>query len=247
MLTKKNSLSLLWLIPFVGFAIGYIFATLFFSSRSVEVPELVGLSLIQGATRASTYQLNIRVIAEKEDRDLPAGTIISQKPLAHQTAKTQQVIYIAISKRPETKKTPALVGISQEQAAQELTQESIKFHLVPINIPTTPNLIIAQYPTAEDPLHEPIVLYCAQPTPTKYIFPDCVNRPLSEVLEFLAHHKLTAAVTYQTPQQPGRVYRVSQQRPLPGTVISPDQTTPAGQSPVVQLLVEEDHNAPIQT
>lgn len=243
MLIKKNRLSFIWLVPFGGFAIGYILATLFFSGRSVEVPELVGLTLVQGATRASVCQLSIRVIAEKEDCDLPAGTIISQKPLAHQTAKTQQVVYVAISKCPEAKKTPSLLGITHEQATQELAKESIKSHLVPIGIPATPNTVIAQYPTAQEPLHEPVLLYYAQPKPINYIFPDCINRPLPEVLEFLAKHELKAAVTYQKPQQPSRAYRILQQRPLPGTIISFD---PA-QATVVQLLVEEDRNARTQT
>lgn len=247
MFIKKNKLSFIWLVPFGGFAIGYILATLFFSGRSVEVPELVGLTLVQGATRASARQLNIRVIAEKEDRDLPAGTIISQKPLAHQTAKTQQVIYVAISKCPETKKTPSLVGIPHEQATQELNKETIKSHLIPINIPATPNSVIAQCPAANEPLHEPVVLYYAQPTAINYIFPDCTNRSLTEVLEFLAKHELKAAVTYQTPQQPDHTYHVTQQRPLPGTVISVDQTAPEKHAPIVQLLVEDDRTALIQT
>jgi len=203
----------------MSFFIGYFIAELFFGSKPITVPKLVGTSITQGIRQLSTQKLNIRIVAEKEDPDLPEGTIISQKPSPNQSIKAQQAIFIVISKKPHHKKTPHLLNKTFEQAKNELIKQGIKYKEFSIDSHAPKNMIIAQYPAPEEPINGPICLYKAVSPEQKFIFPILKNRPLEEVKEFLERFNITPTITYKN-QKATQSANITEQRPLPGTLIS---------------------------
>lgn len=227
MKTKSQVASFFWLIPFAAFIGGYFLARTFCSSHKIPVPRLVGLPLAQGAKLASDNKLSIQIIAEKSDPDIQSGTIISQKPHAQQTAKPHQVIYVVTAKHPEQKKAPDVQGKPIEQITHNLTDTGIPYKIISLPINGASTIIIAQYPAAQQPLTEQLILYTTQYQQT-FIIPDFRNKPLADVIAFLEKHLIPATVTYDHPNKTD--YRIDQQRPLAGTLISLQQP------PTIQLL-----------
>lgn len=93
-----NLKKILWLMPFASFLIGYQIINIFKNQNEIIVPNFVGKTLNQAIKVASDNNLNLRISAEKEDSQLPEGTIISQIP-NRQKIKPNQSIYLVISKK----------------------------------------------------------------------------------------------------------------------------------------------------
>jgi len=213
------SLPMLWLVPFGSFLVGYLFAHYFFAVKTITVPRLVGLPISQGLKKLSDYKLNIRIIAEKEDLDLPTGTIISQKPIHPQQVKAQHAIFVVISKKPEQKKTPHLIGKNIEQAKKELSKLHLNYKIYTLPLPAPHNTVAAQYPAPNAPFVGHIYLYQATAPEHQYILPHLQKRELNDVLSFLERYNIKSTITYQNHSAKDQ-YIVVEQRPLPGTLIS---------------------------
>jgi len=227
---KIISLQICWILPFACFLIGYIFATYLFAVKKIEVPQLVGLPISQGLKKLSDYKLNIRIIAEKEDLDLPSGTIISQKPTHRQYVKPQNAIFVVISKKPAHKKTPYLLNKKINQAKDQLSKQTLNYKIFTLPIQAPSNTVIAQYPAPDTPIIGHIYLYQASPSNQLYLFPDLKQRSLNDVLSFLEGYNIKSTITYKNHQTKGQ-HIITEQRPLPGTLVSLKQT------PHVQLHV----------
>lgn len=208
-----------WLLPFISFFIGYWIAELFFGAQTITVPKLVGTSITQGIRQLSAQKLNIRIIAEKEDLDLPEGTIISQKPSPSQPIKAQQAIFVVISKKPQLKKTPYLLNKTADHAKNELIKQGIKYKEFNIDSNAPQNMIIAQYPAPKEPINGPVYIYKAVSPEQKFIFPSLKDRPFEEIQSFLARYNIKSTITYKN-QSSHENYKVTEQRPLQGTLIS---------------------------
>ena len=228
---KIYSLSLLWLIPFILFIIGYSIAHHFFTVKKIAVPHLVGLPIAQGIKKLSDHQLNIRIIAEKEDSDLPAGTIISQKPIANNFVKTQHAIFVAISRKPDAKQMPLFINKKADQVKKELDNLHVVYKIYQLPSRSMPHTILAQSPSFQAALKEPIYVYESTPMQDSYIFPNVKEKSLKNVLSFLEHYNIKPEILYKN-HSPKENYQVIEQRPLAGTIIS--FTNP----PNVQLQVQ---------
>lgn len=226
---KNKSISIIWLFPFAAFICGYLLTRSFCMTKTVSIPALIGLTIEYGAKLASDNQLGIQIIAEKYDPDLQPGTIINQKPHAHQTARQHQLIYVVIAKHPETKKTPDLQGKTIEQAVQELKKSGLNHKIILLPIESKSVLILTQQPQAQQPILEPIFLYTTARSQS-YVLPDLRTKPLEQVQVFLEKHELPTTITYDRPH--AKAYTVEQQRPLPGTIFSEHQ------KPTIQLLAK---------
>ncbi|HML19393.1 MAG TPA: PASTA domain-containing protein, partial [Candidatus Dependentiae bacterium] len=114
----------LWVIPFLSFLGGYLIMSFIYQPRAAKTPALVGKSVQQALNLAATQGLSLRLIAEREEPDIPTGTILSQNPLPNTHIKAHQAIACIVSKKTE-QKIPNLIGKSENDIARELT--SLKF------------------------------------------------------------------------------------------------------------------------
>src|SRR5436190_21567027 len=78
--TIMNIKNYLWLLPFCSFILGYGIIQWFFNINSMPTPHLVGCYAHEILTLLSEKKLNLRVINQKEESNIPAVIIISQMP-----------------------------------------------------------------------------------------------------------------------------------------------------------------------
>jgi beta-lactam-binding protein with PASTA domain len=228
----KQILPLLWITPFLSFLIGYLLLSTFFSDHTIETPCVVGKPLTSAVTILSDHTLNARLLAQREDADLPDYTVVSQSPREYAKIKTQQAVFLVITRQPEKQPAPHLIGKSLDALRTTLDKAHIRplFHHLKSNYPE--GTCIAQFPSPDEPLEEGHILcYISCGNKKPIIWPNFKGKSVDTVREFLEGHQLKAEIVRDKKgETPGII---SDQRPLPGSIInlSPDQRPP------IQLFV----------
>lgn len=198
MLTKSyNFKNYLWIIPFLSFLLGYFTVQKIFQPKSFNTPAIVGKKLQEAISILSKNQLNIKFIMEKEDSDLPHGTILSQKPIPGLKITPNQSVYVTISKKPNRSTCPELFNKNIDNIALILKSKNLKsksYH-IPSNLPT--NSCIAQYPLPDFSVKDTcIITYISKTNKKPVIFPNLKNKNLNSVLDFLNNHNIKAEIIY---------------------------------------------------
>jgi beta-lactam-binding protein with PASTA domain len=220
-----NLKNLLWLFPFLTFAIGYIFASLFLNNPTLQAPDIIGKSMYDAIKLCSNHQLHLYILEEKIDEHMPSGTIISQRPHQGTQIKSNQALYVVATKNPPCPKTPLCIGMNQKEVQALCNTNGIKarVHFVQSNLPV--ESCIAQWPSQNCDLPaKKMIIYCSQPEQKLYVFPNFLHENALKAHEFLSSYEITPSYYYQnklcvcTPQELDS-YTIVQQRPLSGTFI----------------------------
>lgn len=229
----------LWLFPFLSFIGGYVVIQRFYSTDTVRVPSLLGKPMHDAVRLLSATQLNLHLLAEKDDPDVPTGTVIQQKPESGTRVRTQQTVFLVVSKQPPHAVAPSVVNRPWAEVQRELEKSGIraKMYLVDAECPT--GLCCAQLPASGEPLDRAhtMLIYVASGTPKPVLMPDIRNNLVTDVQSFLATHGLTPQLFHAHPISPEHICReclVTDQRPLPGSIVTLNPNQPL----LVQLQVE---------
>ncbi len=149
-LKSMNYKSFLWPLPFLSFLGGYYLLSTVYTQPTVTTPALVGSTLMSAIETLSTAHLTPRILAQKEDPDLPDGLILSQTPAAHQQIKIGQPVYLVISQKPADQPTPNLIGKTRKNMARIVRQKKIHEKLYevpsPTPLPSTPKASTDRHP-----------------------------------------------------------------------------------------------------
>jgi len=213
----------LWIIPFVSFLAGYLVVQRMTNVDQVEAPALVGKQLQHAVAILSEKNLNLRFITQKEDPDLPEGTILSQTPAAGRTIKPHQAIHVVICKKPEKIAAPLLINKSITAIEKELSLLGVrnKSYSVASNKPV--NSCIAQFPAPGTPLEEnKIATYLSCGNKKQLLMPDLQGKPIDDVVEFLKRHSCKIEILHagkKTNTQHSQNSIVCNQRPLAGSFV----------------------------
>lgn len=122
---KKFIMGLI-LILVLGFGVGaFLSYGDFWSSETVEVPNVVGMSQAQAEETLKAENLRVEV-AETFDDSVPVGKVASQTPEAGKTVKANRLVTIYVSKGGEEINMINLVGMSQSEAESQLTKLGLK-------------------------------------------------------------------------------------------------------------------------
>jgi len=217
--------------------LGYLISALLLRVEQVSTPALVGKDLSYALKALSNANLNMRLIGQKEDRDLPASTIISQTPRAGHAVRPNQSIFLVISTQPPRTILPDLVGMHEEQARQAISNLNIRSKLLTVPSVYPSGTCLGQTPPAQaSTADEPLLAYCAQPTAKPIIWPNFVGKPLQAVADVLSHNHIEAHISHVKPresQPDSQEAMVTDQRPLAGSLLMLDPEHPL----VVQLQV----------
>lgn len=214
----------LWLktlLPFIFFVVGFYGTALFVRRETFLVPSVVGLSVSEAVSALSspTGQLVPRILQEREDSILAPGTVISQLPQAGQRVKSQQCVYLTVSKARQKETAPEFVGKSLAEVKAEADQRGIrlKTYQLPDNGPTS--TIVAQVPASGIPLdRDEMAVYVATGmiTPLRVV-PDLTAQPAAEVKQACERARITLEGADEVVDGDGRV--IVAQRPLPGSIV----------------------------
>lgn len=205
------------------FLVGYYVTDYFLYVPSIETPELLGKNINQVVNILSGINLNVRIIQEKEDNDLPEGTILSQSPAAHQKIKTNQTMFCVISRQSQTKTAPNFINKTFDTINDLLKKERIRAKIYEVPGAQQKGYCIAQFPQAGQSLQQrSITLYSSDGNKKAVLFPSLIGRSLAEVQEFLTLQAITPSIFHQTPVDKNHQCsscRIIEQKPLPGSII----------------------------
>src|SRR5579863_1552532 len=107
----------LWIMPFLSFLLGYCIMQRLFRTTESITPHLVGKQVHEILPLITQHKLNLRLLDQKEEADLPEGIILNQTPAAGTAIKPNQPLFLVTTKKPLAARAPQCSGI----AINELT------------------------------------------------------------------------------------------------------------------------------
>jgi len=192
----------------------------------------VGKTLPEAVKILSDYNLNARLMAEKEDSDLPDYTIVSQTPRQNAKIKAHQSVFMVLTRQPEKPIAPHLIGETADIIYKKTTPNHIRHKTYPIASHHPTGHCIAQFPRPKEPIEDNLLI-CYMSTGNKkpVLWPNFKGKTLEIVREFLEEHALTPEI--QGSAGKGSEAIVIDQRPLPGSIIDLSKSI----KPTIQLYV----------
>ena len=135
---EKHKIVRALLIVFICFAIFFaaLFGTLGIlkakAPKEVQIPNLVNMTEEQAREESSKLKIELKVIEEEYNKDVEAGKIISQKPefKENYNIKEKSVIEVTISKGTKMTKVPKVVGMTKDEAIQELEAAELESEVI---------------------------------------------------------------------------------------------------------------------
>jgi len=199
----------------LGLSFGFITFKILSFSRTVEVPPLTNLTMLEANESLSRAGLYLKIEGEDFDPTVQTGRILRQDIPAGNKVKEKRAIKVVVSKGPRVSSVPLLVQKSLPDAEALLMANGLSIGEV-ISVHSDSigkGKIVAQKPEPNERLSDKItVLVSLGPHELSYSCPDFVNKSLDEAKE--AADKL--GLTLETK---GTGDIVSAQRPRPGTMI----------------------------
>lgn len=191
---NSGSVGWLYFFPFLCFMAGYFLIAHILGTQEIETPALIGKPLHDAARELSAHNLNLRIVAEKADGELQAGTVVSQTPAAGKKIKENQSVFIAISKALPHPLAPQCINKLAAELPKEIAGTTVKKYYLPSEFPK--DYCFAQFPTADSEIFDHLILYISSGNQQPVIWPDMTNKPLEQIQVFLAAHNLTAHILY---------------------------------------------------
>lgn len=210
--------------------------SMFFAPKVIETPALLGKTIHEAIRITSYKNLSLRLLDEKEDPDLPVGTIISQNPISNCPIKAHQSIMVVVSKKTD-RKAPQLVGKSTEQIQEDLKKLSLTSKIYYVPGPQPQGLCVAQDPAPGSNLTDTtITLYMCKGKTGPYLFPNLRNKNLQITRTFLSSAPVNLEIIHSNAtQEPHDCDScvVTDQHPRAGSIVTLDTQKPIH----VQLMV----------
>ena len=213
---------ILWMFPFICFIGTYVCLYRYYGTEKLITPAVIGKSITEVILVLSSHNLNVRILQEKEDSDVPEGTVVSQIPAAGQTIKPHQSLFLVISKKKQYT-VPALVGKSLQESMSLAHKEhmSLKTFVVPSHNPE--GTCVGQFPQFGHAVYEPkITAYISTGNNKPFVMPSFKNNHVREVLDFLKPYPCKVVMSHTSPIDAGHQCRtciITDQKPLAGSLV----------------------------
>jgi beta-lactam-binding protein with PASTA domain len=212
----------LWALPLFCFFGSYFTLYYLFSPSVISTPSLIGKQLSEALQVLSENNINMRILSQKEDNDIPAGTIVSQIPSAQSSIRPHQSLFVVITKQAEPKKAPHCINKKIAECLELAQKEHIhvKTYMVPHLLD---DICIGQLPAPNQPLIDnKITLYLSKNPEKQSLIPSFKNRCVEDVSQFLTEHNIKYALIHAKhidTQHSCKNCIITQQKPLAGSLI----------------------------
>lgn len=235
--------SYLWILPFITFITGYQVLHFVTYKAVIKVPNVIGQHIHDAIKMLSDYKLNARILDQKEDANLPEGLVISQSPSQDQSIKTQQSVFLVVTRKPPKPLSPSLYGLTLDQAKLLAQEKAIRLKFYFIETCDLQGTCIAQSNQPNEELvNKEIAAYFSSGTTCIRIFPNLKAKPVPEVIDFLKSYGIEVKLMHLKPiELTDSTHTCSNcivigQSPLPGSLINLKKQL------TVQLTVEQVDN-----
>lgn len=207
----------LYVLGFIclGFLFAYITFSLMSFSRTVDVPGLAGMSLVEAHDALSKKGLNLKIEAEDFDSSVAPGYVIRQDIPAGAKVKENRSIKVIVSRGTKARTVPLLVGESLEKAENILIQRGMRIDMI-IRVHSNAferDRVIAQKPGPDEWAAEKIRLVVSAGTyDTVYYCPEFIGKKPEEAMLIADRLGLKMKIV-------GSGDIIKSQRPKPGVQI----------------------------
>lgn len=218
-----------WILPFIFFLAGYYSMHTIYHTDEMPTPSLIGMQLPDAFSVLSQHTLYPRILREKEDSDIPAGTILSQTPAPLTQIKSQQSVFLVISKPTPVPRAPNCINVSKKAilSAAQARNIRVKTYSLPSIYPI--DHCFAQYPSANQPIVDnTMIVYLSAGNRKPILLPNFKQLTVHEAQEHLDKHPITLHTTHTTPTPHHNCSSciIVDQRPLAGSLIILDDAKP---------------------
>lgn len=221
---------LTWFIPFLCFLTGYYSMRFIYHTNQIETPSLIGMQLPDAFATLSAHNLYPRILQEREDSDLPSGTILGQTPAPKTQIKPQQSVFLIISKPAPLPRAPLCINASKKSIATQTQARKIRAKLYALPSIYPIDHAFAQYPAANQIVNDSMIVYMSSGTRKPVILPSFKNLTIKEAKEHLASQPITIQTTHigcaHGEPHDCNACIILDQRPLPGSIIGLDESKP---------------------
>ncbi|MEW6585006.1 MAG: PASTA domain-containing protein [Nitrospirota bacterium] len=159
----------------LGLVFGYLTFKVLSFSRTVEVPDLRGKTLIEANKLVTEKGLYLKIEGEEYDAEVPQGNILRQNIPAGNKVKERRGIKVVTSRGPKVWSVPLLVNETLDNAETLLLQKGLRISKVIMahSDLVDKDRIIAQKPGPEEQLSETITVVASLgPYERVYYCPD---------------------------------------------------------------------------
>jgi serine/threonine-protein kinase len=212
----------LYFFGFILISLGFAYLTfkLLSFSRTVDVPDLSGKSLIEANEIISKKGLNLKIEGEDYDSTIASGYILRQDVPPGSRVKEQRGIKVILSKGPRVQSIPPVIGESLDKAESIFLQNGLKVaRVIRVHSNTMEkDKVIAQKPGPDEKIAERITLVVSSgPYEVIYYCPEFQGKTIEEAQQLAEKLGLSLKIT-------GSGENVVSQKPKPGTQIKTGDT-----------------------
>jgi beta-lactam-binding protein with PASTA domain len=204
----------------LGLVFGFLTFKLLSFSRTVQMPELNGKSLVEANRLLNDIGLYIKIEGEDYDAAVPQGNIIKQDIPAGNKVKERRGIKVVISKGPRVSSVPMIVNETITNAETTLLQKGLKIGkviMVHSDI-VEKDKIISQKPEPNEQVSDVVTVLVSQgPYDKIYHCPDFKVMPLEQANILIKKLNLKSVTE-------GSGEMIEAQRPEPGKQIKSGDT-----------------------
>lgn len=184
---------------------------------TLEMPELVGRDLQEVNEMLSEMALSMMVTGEEFDREIEAGHVLSQSVEPGKIVKGQALVETVLSKGPEARLIPSVIGLEFDDAAEMLREGQLVLDRV-IRVHTArarEGIVLAQYPEPDELTGKPMtILVSAGPRDVIYYNPYFLGMAKMDALMLARDLRLSVRIT-----ELDNTNTISYQSPSPGAEI----------------------------
>ena len=199
----------------LGLIFGYVTFKILSFSRTVEVPSLSHMTLLDANESLSKAGLYLKIEGEDYDPAIEAGRILRQDIPAGNTVKEKRAIKVIVSKGPRFYSVPLIENETLSDAEAALLQKGLKIgKIIKVHSDAVEKgKIVAQKPEPDERLTDSItVLVSVGPHELTYYCPDFLNKSLADAKQITDKIGLTIEA-----KGTGTIIKV--QKPKPGTPV----------------------------
>jgi beta-lactam-binding protein with PASTA domain len=204
----------------LGLVFGFLTFKLLSFSRTVQMPELQGKSLVEANKLLTDIGLYIKIEGEDYDAAIPQGNIIKQDIPAGNNVKERRGIKVVISKGPRVNSVPMIVNDTITNAETTLLQKGLKIGkviMVHSDI-VEKDKIISQKPEPYEQVSDIVTVLVSQgPYDKIYHCPDFKDMPFEQANILIKNLTLKPVIE-------GSGEMIKSQRPEPGKQIKAGDT-----------------------
>jgi eukaryotic-like serine/threonine-protein kinase len=199
----------------LGLSFGFITFQILSFSRTVEVPSLTNLTMLEANESLSRAGLYLKVEGEDFDPAIQTGRIIRQDIPTGNKVKEKRAIKVIVSKGPRVSSIPLLVQKLLPDAESLLMQKGLSIgEVIYVHSDAEEKgKIIAQKPEPHERLSDKItVLVSLGPYELIYFCPDFLNKSIENAKETAEKIGLVVEIK-------GSGHIISAQKPKPGSLV----------------------------